>query len=79
MPIESIHPGKRLLASVTSIRPQVQMKRLVTLAIMLTRKALFASRPLALERSLLIMTPEMTFQVEMTSKRASAPRYRAHE
>lgn len=55
------------------------MESFVALAIVLTSKALFASRPLALERSFLIMTPEVTLQVEMTSKRGTASRHGAHK
>lgn len=60
MPIESVHASECLLATFARVRADVQVKCLMALAVVLSRKALLASRPLALERALLIVRPKMT-------------------
>jgi len=60
MPVQRVHARKRLLTPFASVRTDVEMERLVPLAIVLTRKALFASWPLALERAFLVMRSHMT-------------------
>ena len=79
MPVERIHPSKRLLAPVASVRPQVQMKSFMALAIVLSRESLFAAGPLAFEWSFLIMRSKMALQIEVARERATASRNRAYE
>lgn len=62
MSIEGIHPCKRLLASVAGVWSEVQVKSFVTLAIVLTGEALFASWPLAFEWPLLIVRPQVAYR-----------------
>lgn len=60
MTIESVHASKRLLATLARVRANVQVKCLMALAIVLSGESLLATRPLALERALLVVRPEMT-------------------
>jgi hypothetical protein len=59
MPVQRVHPRKRLLAALTRERPDVEMQVLVALAVVLARERLGAARPLALVRLLLVVGPEM--------------------
>lgn len=79
MPIKGVHARKGFLAPFTRVRPDIQMERLVALAIVLSCKALVAPRPLALKRPLLVMRSNMPSKIEMTSERAAAPWDRALE
>jgi hypothetical protein len=45
----------------------------MSFTIMLSRKALRAARPLALERPLLIMRPNVALEIERPRERAPAP------
>ena len=60
MSIECVHARERLLAALTRERTDVQVQVLVPLAVVLTRKALRATRPLALVRLLLIVRTKMS-------------------
>lgn len=60
MPIQRIHAGKRLVASLARKRAVVGMQLLVALAVMLSGKALATARPLALEGTLLVVGSHMT-------------------
>lgn len=60
--VQRVHASKRLLAAITGVRTQVEVQGLVPLAIMLAGKTLFATRPLALEWSLLVVRSQMTYQ-----------------
>jgi len=79
MAVQRVHAGKRLLAAIARVRAQVEVQGLVPLAIVLASETLLATRPLALEWSLLVVRPQMTFQVEMASEGASTARDRADE
>lgn len=72
MPIKSVHASECLLATFARVRADVQVKCLMALAVMLSRKALLASRPLALERAFLIVGPKMTSKIEMPRESTSA-------
>ena len=60
MSIQSIHARKRLLASFASEGAVIGMQLLMAFAVMLSGKALAAARPLALERTVLVVGPHMT-------------------
>ena len=60
VPIERVHPREVLLTPLTGIRANVQMQLLVSFAIVLPGEALATPRPLALERFLLCMRPQVT-------------------
>jgi hypothetical protein len=79
MPIERVHARKGLLTPFTGVRADVQMKRFVTLAIMLTCETFLTSRPFAFERTFFIVRPDVAPQVELTCEGASAAFYRASE
>jgi len=67
--IERIKPCKRLPATVASEWAVIRMQLLVALAVMLPRETFPASRPFALERLLVIVRTQMSFEVEVTGKR----------
>jgi len=77
--VQCVHASKRLLATIASVRAQVEVQGLVPLAIVLAGETLLATRPLALEWSLLVVRSQMTLQVEMAGKRAPTARDRADE
>jgi len=79
MPIECIHSGESLLASLTCVRPDVQVKCLVSLTVMLTSKPFLTTGPLALEGSLLIVRSQMSSKIEMSRKGTTAAGHRAYE
>ena len=62
MPIERIHPGEVLLAPFARIRADVEVQLFVSFTVVLPSKALAAPRPLALERFLLRMRPQVACQ-----------------
>ena len=72
--IQRVHTSKRLLAAIAGVRPQVEVQGLVPLAIVLAGETLLATRPLALEWSLLIVRPQMTYQQTVTLRKPSYSR-----
>lgn len=71
MPVQRIHPRKRLAASIARERTNVQMERLMTLAVVLARKAFAALGPLAHIWPLLAMRAQVTFKIELARESAS--------
>jgi hypothetical protein len=67
MTVESIHPGKGLLAPITSVRPEIQMQGLMALAVVLACESLFASWPLALERPFFIVRSQVSYTHELSN------------
>lgn len=61
MAVQRVHASKRLLAAIASVRAQVEVQGLVPLAIVLAGETLLTTRPLALEWSLLIVRPQVTY------------------
>lgn len=64
VPIECVHPREILLTSFTRIRANVEVQLLVPFTVVLPGKALAATRPLALERFLFRMRPQVTCQTD---------------
>ena len=62
MPIQRIHPRKRLITPLTHIRPNIQMQLFMPLTIMLPREALIASGPFTLERSLFVVRSQVAYR-----------------
>ena len=62
VPIQRVHPRKRPLTPMTNLPPNIQMQLLMPVTVILPRKALIASRPIALERSFLVVTPQVPLQ-----------------
>jgi hypothetical protein len=60
--VQRVHASKRLLAAIAGVRAQVEVQGLVPLAIVLAGETLLATRPLALEWSLLIVRSQVTYQ-----------------
>lgn len=79
MPVESVHARKGLLASFARVRPDVKMQCLVSLAVVLSCKALVAPGPLALERPLFVVRSNVTSKIEVAGKGAAASRNRTLE
>ena len=63
MSIQSIHARKGLAASLASIGPDVEVERLMPLAVMLASKTFLATRPLALERPLFVMRSQVALKL----------------
>ena len=66
MAVQRVHASKRLLATIAGVRAQVEVQGLVPLAIVLAGETLLATRPLALEWSLLIVRSQVTYQQTVT-------------
>jgi len=64
--IQRVHASKRLLAAIAGVRAQVEVQRLVPFTIVLAGETLLATRPLALEWSLLIVRSQVTYQQTTT-------------
>jgi uncharacterized protein (DUF697 family) len=60
--VQCVHASKRLLAAIAGVRAQVEVQGFVPLAVVLAGEALLATRPLALEWSLLIVRSQVTYQ-----------------
>lgn len=66
MTVESIHPSKVLLTPFTRVRPNIEMKLLVPLAVMLSGKSLATPRPFTLIGFFFGMRTKMTLQIEVS-------------
>jgi hypothetical protein len=67
--IEGVKPCKWLPAAIAYEWAMIRVQLLVSLAIMLSRKAFAAPWPLALEGLFIVVRAQVTFQVEMASER----------
>jgi len=58
--VQRIHSGKLLITAIARERPVIGVQLFMSFAIVLTSKAFATSRPVALERLLLVMRPDVS-------------------
>ena len=75
MPVESVHPSEVLLTPFARIRPNIKMKLLMPLAVVLSGESLATPRPFALIGFYFGMRTQMTLQIEVSCERTATPWY----